>query len=52
MGIADGNRGVMLVTDEDELVARDIDEDLVWDDVSGLTTCRLDQPIAHTVPDG
>lgn len=51
MGIADGNRGVMLVTDGDELVARDINEDLVWDDVSSLTTCRLDQPIAYTVPD-
>lgn len=51
MGIADGDRGVMLITDEDELVARDINEDLVWDDVSSLTTCQLDQPIAYTVPD-
>lgn len=51
MGIADGDRGVMLITDDDQLVATDINESLVWDDVSNLTTCQLDQSISYTVSD-
>jgi hypothetical protein len=49
MGIADGHRGVMLITDGDRLVVSDLDQDLVWTDVSSLVPCRLDQELTYTV---
>jgi hypothetical protein len=49
MGIADGSQGAMLTTDGDRLVLSDLDQDLVWTDVSSLVPCRLDHELRYTV---
>lgn len=49
IGIADGSRGVMLTTDGDRLLMSDLDQDLVWNGVSSLAPCQLDQELTYTV---
>lgn len=49
IGIALGDRGVMLVTEGEDLIERDLDDDLVWEDTSSLIPCLLDDPLVYTV---
>ncbi len=49
IGIALGDRGVMLVIEGEDLIERDLDDDLVWEDTSSLIPCLLDDPLVYTV---